>query len=139
MTNYSPRVAVSFRDSYNGHIRPLKAFNGLIMATNSLPLPSPVVRAIAKLGADISKARRRRRLTRASLAERSGVSEATLKRLEKGDGRVALESFTRALHVLGETERLERLLDSGTDELGLILMDEQLPKRVRQRKSSGAL
>jgi transcriptional regulator with XRE-family HTH domain len=109
------------------------------MATNSLPLPSPVVRAIAKLGADISKARRRRRLTRASLAERSGVSEATLKRLEKGDGRVALESFARALHVLGETDRLEGLLDSGTDELGLILMDEQLPKRVRRRKSSGSL
>jgi transcriptional regulator with XRE-family HTH domain len=109
------------------------------MATNRLPPPSPVIRAIAKLGADISKARRRRRLTRASLAERSGVSEATLKRLEKGDGRVALESVTRALHVLGEIERLEHLLDSGTDELGLILMDEQLPKRVRQRKSVGAL
>jgi transcriptional regulator with XRE-family HTH domain len=109
------------------------------MANNSFPPPAPVVRAIAKLGMDISKARRRRRLTRASLAERSGVSEATLKRLEKGDGRVALESFTRALHVLGELDRLERLLDSGRDEIGLMLMDEQLPKRVRQKKSSGAL
>jgi hypothetical protein len=38
-----------------------------------------------------------------------------------------------------EIERLERLLDSGTDELGLILMDEQLPERVRQRKSARAL
>jgi hypothetical protein len=41
--------------------------------------------------------------------------------------------------VLGELDRVERLLDSGTDELGLMLMDEQLPKRVRQRKNSGAL
>lgn len=109
------------------------------MTSKDLPTPSPVLRAIAKLGSDISKARRRRRLTRASLAERSGVSEATLKRLEKGDGRVALESVARALHVLGEIDRFEGLLDSGKDELGLILMDEQLPKRVRQRKSSGAL
>jgi transcriptional regulator with XRE-family HTH domain len=109
------------------------------MTTTSLPLPSPVIRAIAKLGADVSRARRRRRLSRASLAERSGVSEATLKRLEKGDGRVALGSFARALHVLGELDRFERLLDSSTDELGLVLMDEQLPKRVRQRRSSGAL
>lgn len=46
---------------------------------------------------------------------------------------------SRALHVLGELYRLEKLLDSGTDELGLVLMDEQLPKRVRQRRSSGAL
>jgi transcriptional regulator with XRE-family HTH domain len=109
------------------------------MTINRQP-PSPAIgRAIARLGEDISRARRRRRLSRASLAERSGVSEATLKRLEKGEGSVALENFARALHVLGELGRLEKLLDSGTDELGLVLMDEQLPKRVRQRRSSGAL
>jgi transcriptional regulator with XRE-family HTH domain len=108
--------------------------------TSNRPTQSPAIdRAIAKLGEDVSRARRRRRLSRASLAERSGVSEATLKRLEKGDGSVALENFARALHVLGELGRLENLLDSGTDELGLVLMDEQLPKRVRQRRSSGAL
>lgn len=108
------------------------------MTTNTPPPPA-VIRAIAQLGEDVSRARRRRRLSRASLAERSGVSEATLKRLEKGDGSVALQNFARALHVLGEIDRLEKLLDSGTDELGLVLMDEQLPKRVRQRRSSGAL
>jgi transcriptional regulator with XRE-family HTH domain len=107
--------------------------------TINRPTPSGVARAIAQLGEDVSRARRRRRLSRASLAERSGVSEATLKRLEKGDGSVALENFARALHVLGELNRLEKLLDSSTDELGLVLMDEQLPKRVRQRRSSGAL
>ena len=106
------------------------------MTINRVPAPA-VARAIAQLGEDVSKARRRRRLSRASLAERSGVSEATLKRLEKGDGSVALENFARALNVLGELDRLENLLDSGTDELGLVLMDEQLPKRVRQRRSSG--
>ena len=52
---------------------------------------------------------------------------------------MALESFARALNVLGELDRLERLLDISTDELGLQLMDEQLPKRVRRRHSSGAL
>jgi transcriptional regulator with XRE-family HTH domain len=108
------------------------------MTINTPPAPA-VTRAIAQLGEDVSRARRRRRLTRASLAERSGVSEATLKRLEKGDGSVALENFARALHVLGELDRLEKLLDSSTDELGLVLMDEQLPKRVRRRRSSGAL
>ncbi len=108
------------------------------MTTKRIPAPS-VTRAIAQLGEDVSRARRRRRLSRASLAERSGVSEATLKRLEKGDGSVALENFARALNVFGELDRLEKLLDSATDELGLLLMDEQLPKRIRQRRSSGAL
>jgi hypothetical protein len=68
------------RESYNGHIGPFNGFSASDMATNSFPPPLPVIRAIAKLGADISKARRRRRFTRASLAERSGVSEATGKR-----------------------------------------------------------
>ena len=101
---------------------------------------SPAIsRSIGKLGNDVSRARRRRRLTRASLAERSGVSVSTLKRLEGGDGSVALENLARALQVLGELDRLASLLDSGTDELGIVLMDEQLPKRVRHRRSSGAL
>lgn len=106
---------------------------------SSRPTPLPVNRAIIKLGEDVSKARRRRRLSRASLAERSGVSEATLKRLERGDGAVALRNLARTLYVLGELGQLERLLDSATDELGIQLADEQLPKRVRARKSSGAL
>jgi transcriptional regulator with XRE-family HTH domain len=104
-----------------------------------LPRPSAVTRAIARLGEDLSRARRRRRFSRASLAERSGVSEATVKRLEKGDGRVALESLVRILNVFGEVQRIEALLDSSVDELGLQLMDEQLPKRVRTRRSSAAL
>jgi transcriptional regulator with XRE-family HTH domain len=109
------------------------------MTFMSLPRSPAVARAIAKLGEDVSRARRRRRFSRASLAERSGVSEATVKRLEKGDGGVALENLARILNVLGELHRIEDLLDSATDELGLQLMDEQLPKRVRARRSSGAL
>jgi transcriptional regulator with XRE-family HTH domain len=104
-----------------------------------LPTSPTVTRAIAKLGEDVSRARRRRRFSRASLAERSGVSEATVKRLEKGDGGVALENLARILNVLGELHRIEDLLDSASDQLGLQLMDEQLPKRVRARRSSGAL
>lgn len=104
-----------------------------------LPLSFPARRAIAKLGQDLSRARRRRQITQASLAERSGVSHATIKRLEAGDPRVSLEALARVLFVLGELTRLERLLDTGDDELGLVLMDQALPKRVRARQRSGAL
>jgi len=58
---------------------------------------------------------------------------STLKRLEGGDASVALENLARVMQVLGELDRLAQLLDSGTDELGIVLMDEHLPKRVRQR------
>ncbi|MQT50302.1 transcriptional regulator, partial [Pseudomonas helleri] len=40
----------------------------------STPLPLPVERALRKLGSDIELARRRRRISQASLAERMGAS-----------------------------------------------------------------
>ena len=109
------------------------------MFMKKYPLPEPVAHAIAKLGRDLSLARRRRRLSQASLADRSGIAVNTVRRLEKGEPSGSIEHLARILYVLGELERLERLLDTGTDELGLLMMDEGLPQRVRTRKSKGAL
>ena len=100
------------------------------------PAPLPVVRAIEKLGGDIALARRRRRISQLSLAERIGASLATVKRMEAGDIRVPIHFIARALHVFGEIERLSQLLDTGEDAIGLSLMDEQLPRRIRTRKPS---
>lgn len=104
------------------------------------PLPSPVERAIRKLGADISLARRRRHIAQASLAERMGASLSTVRRMEKGDARVPIHFYARALHVFGEIQALENLLDTARDDIGLALMDERLPKRVRHKTgATGAL
>ena len=105
------------------------------------PIPIPVDRAVRKLGADISLARRRRHITQASLAERMGASLSTVRRMEKGDARIPIHFFARALHVFGEIQALEHLLDTPNDEIGLTLMDERLPKRVRSKSGSpsGAL
>ena len=104
------------------------------------PVPLPVERAILKLGDDISLARRRRHISQASLAERMGASLSTVRRMEKGDLRVPIHFFARALHVFGEIQSLENLLDTAMDDSGLTLMDENLPKRVRSKAgTSGAL
>lgn len=105
------------------------------------PVPTPVERAIQKLGSDISLARRRRRISQASLAERMSASLSTVRRMEKGDVRIPIHFFARALHVFGEIQALEHLLDTPNDEIGLSLMDERLPKRVRSKSVgvSGAL
>jgi len=100
----------------------------------NLPLPLPALRAMQKLGGDISKARRRRRMSQASLAERIGISERSVRRLEKGDANTALHVVVRALHLFGELERFNLLLDSSEDVLGLSMMDEQLPRRIRNRR-----
>ena len=98
-----------------------------------LPIPMPVERAITKLGHDLALARRRRRISQASLALRIGASLSTIKRMEKGDSRVPLHFIARVLHVFGELERLTVLLDTANDDIGLTLADEQLPQRVRRK------
>ena len=106
---------------------------------SNLPLPPPVIRALTKLGRDISLARRRRQMTQES---RIGSSLRTVRRLEKGDPHISLHHIARALHVFGEIERFNQLLDTGGDIIGLTLMNEQLPQRVRTRKQtkeSGAI
>jgi len=103
----------------------------------SPPYPS-VTRALAKLGADMSLARRRRRISQASMAERMSASLSTVRRMEKGDPRIPIHFIARALHVFGKIKALENLLDTAHDDIGLLLMDERV--RSKQRNgTSGAL
>jgi transcriptional regulator with XRE-family HTH domain len=105
-------------------------------------LPLPVRRGLKKLGADIALARRRRRISTQSMAERLQVSLKTLQRLEKGDPTVAVGTVATAMLILSELERFTNLLDTAGDDVGLTLMDQNLPKRIRSKKttsSSGAL
>ena len=98
----------------------------------SLPIPLPVDRAIKKLGADLSLARRRRKMTQAMLAERLGTSVMTVRRMENGHPGTALQSLARALQVFGELDKFKGLMDTAQDSIGLILMDQQVPIRVRK-------
>lgn len=100
----------------------------------NLPLPIPVDRALKKLGVDLSLARRRRNLTQAMMAERLGTSVMTVRRMEAGHPGTALQYLARALQVFGELDKLSDLLDSAKDTVGLILMNEQVPMRVRKPK-----
>jgi hypothetical protein len=100
------------------------------------PLPLPVKRALAKLGEDIRSARLRRRIPTAVMAERAFTTRMTLLRVENGDPAVALGIYAVVLFVLGLTQRLADLADARSDELGLQLDEERLPKRIRQRRKS---
>src|SRR5882757_7028147 len=103
---------------------------------NRSALPLPVRRALGRLGTDLGLARRRRRISTQSMAERLQVSTATLRRLERGDPSLAIGTLAKALLVLNALDRFSGLLDTGTDDLGLQLMDEALPKRISRKSSS---
>ena len=98
-------------------------------------LPLALRRSLAKFGHDLALARRKRNLTIAMMAQRTGLAISTYRRIEKGDPSVALGAYAMALFVLGFGEAFDNLMDAGRDEEGLLLDEEGLPKRVRIKKS----
>ena len=97
----------------------------------SSPIPLPVERALRRVGQSLALARRRRQLSQHDLAERIGASVNTVRRMEDGQPGTALQHFARALQVFGELDKLEGLMDTAQDSVGLTLMDEKLPQRIR--------
>ena len=101
-------------------------------------LPIPVIKVLQKVGRDINEARRRRRITIRLMAERAGLSQATIGKIEKGDPTTSMGGYASVLFVLGMEGRLHDLVDSVHDLVGRRLEDENLPQRVRiPRKRSG--
>lgn len=94
-------------------------------------LPIPAIMALRKLGQDINNARRRRRITIKLMAERAGISRATIGKIENGDPTTSIGSYASVLFVLGMIEGLSDLVDAVHDLVGRSLEDEKLPQRIR--------
>lgn len=101
------------------------------MRSKILPsLPLPVRRSLKKVGADISDARKRRRLSTETMCQRAMISRPTLNKIEDGDPDVSIGRYASVLFVLGMTDRLKDIADPSHDQLGLDLESEKLPKRI---------
>lgn len=98
---------------------------------NTKVAPTPVIRALQKLGRDLSDARKRRRIPMQLAAERAGISRTTLDKIEKGDEGVGIGAYVRVLFILGMVNRFSELADFQFDKLGMHLETEHLPKRIR--------
>src|SRR5260370_22742794 len=87
--------------------------------------------AVVVLGLEIEAARRRRRMSAEELAERSGISPATLRRVERGDPTVAIGIVFEAAGLVGielfgvNPADLPALVRRNQDRLAL------LPARLR--------
>ncbi len=99
-------------------------------------LPAAVRRSQAKLGIDLSLARRMRRLTARTMAERLGVSLSTYGRIERGDAAAGIGAYAMALYVRGVGTPFDGLIDQRHDDQGLLLDAERVPRRVRPRKDA---
>ena len=104
------------------------------MSNRSVPPFPRYARLTAGLGERIRIARLRRRLSATEMAERMGVSRATLYSLERGDMSVGLGVLVRALGVLGLEDDLAAV--AANDELGRRLADGAVTARRRRRRAS---
>jgi len=99
------------------------------LSTSTLPVVAR--KALVKLGADITVARKKRRISTASMAERAFLSRSTLARIEKGDPSVSMGAYLSVLAILGLARPLGQIADRTNDTLGLDLDEDRLPKRIR--------
>lgn len=107
------------------------------MPTPHLPTMA-VVRALRRLGSDLRVARLKRRLPMRVIAERAGISRATLQRVERGDAGVGAGVYASVLHALGLLSDLDVVADPLRDEVGQARSDAAVPRRARlPRERSG--
>lgn len=97
--------------------------------TNLLP---DTLKILSEMGEQIKLARLRRRLTSMLVAERAGITRATLVKIEKGSPSVSMGNYAAVLHALNYMDR-DLLLVAKDDKLGRTLQDLDMvvKKRVR--------
>lgn len=91
------------------------------------------MKILSILGEQIQFARLRRDLTVKLVAERAGISRATLWQVEKGSPNVAMGIYAAVLHALNGMDK-DLLLVAKDDELGRTLQDLKLKRRTRNAK-----
>jgi len=81
---------------------------------------------LVQLGENIRLAAKRRKLTQTQMAERTGLSKPTLRKIERGDGSVSIWHYLLVLAVLGLADDMAKV--ARVDELGRKLQDIELLK-----------
>ena len=104
------------------------------MPKKSVDLMPDSIHILEQMGMQIKYARLRRKITAELVAERAGISRATLVEIEKGSPSVSIGHYTAVLHALNYMDR-DLLLIAKDDELGRKLQDLDLhvKKRVKKR------
>ena len=91
------------------------------------------IQILEQMGLQIKYARLRRKISSELVAERAGISRATLVEIEKGSPSVAIGSYAAVLHALNYMDK-DLLLIAKDDELGRKLQDLDLHVKKRVRK-----
>ena len=104
------------------------------MSKKSVAIMPDTQKVLEIMGEQIKMARLRRNLATELVAERAGISRATLWAVEKGSPTVAIGTYAAVLHAFGGMDKdFEQIAKD--DELGRKLQDLNLPSRQRAKRS----
>ncbi len=104
------------------------------MSKKAVVVMSETQRILDKMGNQIKLARLRRNLSTELVAERAGISRATLWAVEKGTPTVALGTYAAVLYALGGMDKdFEQIAKD--DEFGRKLQDLNLSSGRRAKRS----
>ena len=110
---------------------------GTVMAKRTAVLMPQTLDILETMGAQIKRARLRRKISADLVAERAGVSRATLWSVEKGSPSVSIGMYAAVLHALHGMDK-DLLLIAKDDELGRKLEELDIHEPQRAPNMKGA-
>lgn len=103
-----------------------------IMNRNAPVLLPDLEARLSRVGEQIRLARLRRNLTAAEVAKRSGLSRATLNKIEKGNPNVSFGSYCSVLNTFALDEDIEKL--AANDSLGESIEERNILRKRASKK-----
>lgn len=105
------------------------------MSKKSVVVMPDTQKILDTMGEQIKLARLRRNLPTELVAERAGISRATLWAVEKGSPTVAMGTYAAVLHALGGMDKDLQLV-AKDDEYGRRIQDLNLivPRRIKRNR-----
>ena len=92
--------------------------------------------SLIELGGRLREARLRRNWTQAQTAQKAGLSESSVKKVESGSPRITMGAYLSLLDVFGLPTAFDEVIAPGEDTLGEALSRHSLRRRARQAQSA---
>lgn len=93
-------------------------------------LSDAALRSLAALGERLREARLRRNWSQAETAQKAGLSEGSIKKVEAGSPRITMAAYASVLDVFGLPSAFDAVLAPGDDVIGEALARNTLRQRA---------
>ena len=92
--------------------------------------------SLVALGGRLKDARLLRNWTQADIAEKAGLSESSIRKVEAGSPHITVGAYLALLDVLGLPTAFDRVIAQGDDTLGEALGRNAMRKRARAPRAA---